>query len=137
MGFYNVKQLIVVRKDLKMKPGKMAAQASHASLGALFKAKQTEEKYNLDKKRVQIVINLYDEMEEWLNGSFAKVVLAVHSEEELKQVYDKAIDAHLPTSYIVDNGTTVFHGVATPTCVGIGPASSEILDALFSNLKLY
>lgn len=32
MGVYPVKQLIIVRKDLKMKKGKIAAQACHASI---------------------------------------------------------------------------------------------------------
>ena len=32
----NVKQIIVMRKDLNMRKGKIAAQARHASLGALL-----------------------------------------------------------------------------------------------------
>ena len=137
MGLYDVKQLIVARKDLKMKPGKLAAQASHASLGALFKTKQAEEIYRHPNQRIQINIRLDDEVGEWLNGSFAKVVLAVNSEEEFKEVFEKAKNANLPAVYIVDNGTTVFHGIPTPTCVGIGPAKKEILDELFGELKLY
>lgn len=78
----------------------------------------------------------YPVVKEWLQGSFAKVALAVNSEEELKTCYKKAKEAGFPVSYIVDNGVTVFNGVKTPTCAGIGPALSDKLDELFGHLQL-
>jgi PTH2 family peptidyl-tRNA hydrolase len=135
MGVYAVKQLIIMRKDLGMHKGKLAAQASHASLGAFLKTT-----YNVQDENGNITakgIPLSGIVNEWLSGSFAKVVLAVHSEEELKSCYDLAVEKGFPAAYIVDNGTTVFHNVKTPTCVGIGPCRSEDLDACFSNLKLF
>ena len=130
MGVYPVKQLIVVRKDLKMKKGKIAAQACHASMGALLSVcDRTDTGISLDFSKNPIA-------KEWLEGSFAKIALAVNSEEELKKCFEKAKEAGFPVSYIVDNGTTVFNGIKTPTCVGIGPANSEDLDKIFGDLQL-
>lgn len=131
MGVYKYKQLIIIRKDLKMNKGKLAAQACHASMGALLKC--------TDKNDVRMLLDFqeFPIIKDWLDNSFAKVVLAVNSEEELKECFDKAITNHIPASYIEDNGTTVFHGVKTPTCVGVGPYYSEDLDRIFGGLKLY
>lgn len=131
MGKYTVKQLIIIRKDLCMNKGKLAAQAAHASMGAIIP------KGSVTPDGLQL--NLVDKPEvvEWFNTSFAKVVLAVYSEEELLSCYNLAKDNNLLTSYIVDDGTTVFNGVKTPTCIGVGPTYSEILDNLFGDLRLY
>lgn len=132
MGLYPVKQLIIIRKDLGMNKGKLAAQAAHASMGALLNTRSGA----YDKK---LVINFddYPIVKEWLEGSFAKIALAVNSEEELLACVELAKEHGLLYSYIVDNGTTVFNGIHTPTCVGIGPEKSELLDELFGKLKLY
>lgn len=139
MGVYAVKQLIIIRKDLGMNKGKLAAQASHASMGALLKAFNTKrlDEDHIISMDISFAWGKNQVVSEWLQGSFAKVVLAVNSEAELEAVAALAKEHNLLYSYIVDNGTTVFNGVPTPTCVGIGPAKSEVLDALFSNLKLY
>lgn len=131
MGVYPVKQIIIVRKDLGMKKGKLAAQVAHASLSAFLRfSDRTEESIYVD-------LNRDEALKQWLSGSFAKIVVAVDSLEELNQCYQNAIAAEIPASYIEDNGVTVFNGVKTPTCVGVGPAKSEVLDSLFGQLKLY
>lgn len=142
MGVYPVKQLIIIRKDLGMNKGKLAAQAAHASMGALLKSAYHSNVSSASDERdfdQVLIINLEDNptVKAWLEGSFAKIALAVNSEEELEACREIAKNHGLRYSYIVDNGTTVFNGVPTPTCVGIGPAKSEILDELFSHLKLY
>jgi len=131
MGVYNVKQLIIIRKDLGMNKGKLAAQAAHASLGAILSI--------ADKSAERVIIDCSKDpaVNAWLNGAFAKIALAVNSEEELEQCYKIAKENGFPCAYIVDNGTTVFNGVKTPTCLGIGPVESEKLDTLFGHLHLY
>lgn len=131
MGVYNVKQLIIIRKDLGMNKGKLAAQAAHASMAAVLSVSERNE------ERIVIDYNRYPIIGEWFKGSFAKVALAVHSEAELEQCYAIAKENGFPCAYIVDNGTTVFNGVKTPTCIGVGPVESEKLDALFGHLRLY
>jgi PTH2 family peptidyl-tRNA hydrolase len=112
------KQVIVVRKDLNMPAGKLAAQVAHASLSAYLNAPS--------KAR-----------ETWSKTGQAKVILKVFSEDELMDVYAEAREWDLPAALITDQGRTVFHGQATHTCVGIGPAPTNFLDKITGHLKLY
>lgn len=114
-----MKQVIVVRKDLKMRRGKECAQVAHASMKATLE--------NLNHKDVK----------EWLKGAFAKIVVRVDSEEELLEIYQKALNANLVCSLIQDAGRTEFHGVPTYTTVAIGPAKDDRIDQITGHLKLY
>lgn len=114
-----MKQAVVVRNDLKMGKGKIAAQVAHASLAAAEEA---------TKKRA-------DWYDEWKDGGQKKVVLKVQSEEELREVYGKARAGKLPASLIEDRGLTQLEP-GTATCVGIGPGPDEAVDAITGRLKL-
>ena len=124
-----VKQVIVVRKDLNMRKGKIGAQSAHASMKVFFDIAKV--------KNNVMEVPLNDEMLEWFNGIFTKIVVYVESEEELLSVYDEAKKAGLPCSLIKDNGLTEFNGVHTYTCVGIGPAEASKIDAITGHLRLY
>lgn len=127
-----VKQVIVMRKDLGMRKGKMIAQGAHASLASILNfISQT----STDKLTRTISIPNGDVVE-WLDGSFTKICLSVNSETELDEIYEKAKNANLPCSLIVDNGATEFHGIKTKTCCAIGPARSEIIDSITGHLSL-
>lgn len=123
-----VKQVIVVRKDLNMRKGKIAAQAAHASLKVFLDRKKTCDGF--------LVVPLDSAMSEWVNGIFTKVVVCVDSEAELLEVYRKAGDAGLPSSLVRDAGHTEFHGVPTYTTVAIGPADADAIDAITGGLRL-
>lgn len=125
------KQVIVMRKDLNMPPGKIAAQAAHASLAALFEfANRTDTKLTIDWGEDKV-------LEKWLNQRFTKVVLQVKSEQKLEDVYNKAKEAGLPVQIITDAGFTVFDGVATKTCLAIGPVLPEQLEGITNKLQVY
>ncbi len=126
----NVKQVIIVRKDLKMRPGKLAAQVAHASMKAVL------DTCNLLENRILYKSNIPEPMYQWLTGIFTKVVLAVDSEEELLELYNKALCLELTCSLITDAGLTVFNGIPTNTCVAIGPEESYKIDAITNHLKL-
>lgn len=121
-----VKQIIVVREDLNMSRGKLASQVAHASLKSIVDAmKRTDLRETGD----YLVLSLEDQdLKEWLNGSFTKIVVYVKSEEKLMQLYEKVQQAGLRVSLIIDNGTTEFGGVKTKTCIAIGPHSAERID---------
>ena len=138
MGVYKIKQYILIRKDLEMPAGKLGAQAAHASVGTLMKcAVRTDNLADFFPNKFIKAYEFTEDADKWLNGDFAKVCLAVKNEEELKKYYEIAKENNLPCCYIEDNGTTVFNGVKTATCVGVGPAKSEILEPLFKKLQLY
>ncbi|MEE9323483.1 MAG: peptidyl-tRNA hydrolase Pth2 [Candidatus Aenigmarchaeota archaeon] len=110
------KQVIVVRKDLKMDRGKIAAQAAHASLEAYRKA---------DPKDVV----------EWEAEGMKKVVVCAKNLKEFVSIKEKVKEARLPYSVIRDAGRTQVNP-GTATAMGIGPAKEESIDKVTKNLKL-
>ena len=120
------KQVIVIRKDLNMRKGKMVAQGAHASMAVLLdlihEANWKESK-------------LPPATREWLHGHFTKIVVYVNSEHELLEIYSKAQGAKLPSALIKDAGLTEFKE-PTFTAVGIGPEEEEKIDAITGDLKL-
>lgn len=113
-----MKQVIVLRKDLNMRKGKMCAQSAHASMKATLE--------NMDHPSVK----------EWLAGKFTKIAVSVNSEEELFEIYNNAKEAGLITSLILDAGLTEFDGVPTHTAVAVGPAEYKDIDKITGHLKL-
>ncbi len=123
-----VKQVLVVRHDLKMRRGKQIAQGAHAAMSFLCRRLQ---------QRPSLSMEDFTEAEQaWLNGAFAKVCCRVDSEEELMAVYKDAVDAGLEVHLITDSGKTEFHGVPTRTCLAIGPDLADRIDAITGDLKL-
>jgi len=113
------KQVIIVRRDLKVGTGKLAAQVAHAAvMGA--------EKVRASKR-------------EWFNSWFAagqaKVVVRVKSIEELMDVRMRAEELNLPVVQVQDSGLTQIPP-GTITCIGIGPAPSTLIDKVTLELKL-
>ena len=128
------KMAIIIRKDLEMHKGKIAAQASHAVLGCIL----TQGYYSEDMNHVKhFDLSLRDALKDWIEHAFTKVTLAVNSDEELLAFEQAAKEAGLPCKLITDCGYTVFNGIPTNTCLAIGPAWNEEIDALCNNLKLY
>lgn len=125
----DVKQVIVVRKDLNMRKGKIAAQVAHASMKFLV---DNNEAVRGD----EVIIKLTPAEAMWLTGSFAKVVVGVDSEEALQDLIFQAELADIEVHPIVDSGRTEFHGVPTLTCAAFGPCTTEELDRITGKLKL-
>jgi PTH2 family peptidyl-tRNA hydrolase len=114
-----MKQAIVVRTDLKMGKGKIAAQVAHASLSAAEAARERRAAWYGG----------------WKEGGQAKVVLRAESEEELDELYRKARSAGLPASLIEDRGLTQVEP-GSVTCVGIGPGPDGAIDEITGKLRL-
>lgn len=109
------KQVIVVRNDLKIGKGKLAAQACHASVGAM---RLTDEKI----------------VERW--EKFAKkVVLKVGGEKELLEIYKKVKREKIPCFLVKDAGLTQLEP-GTVTALGIGPMEEGSIDKITGKLKL-
>jgi len=117
-----IKQVIVMRHDLKMRRGKQIAQGAHASMSFICRRLQEAGSVSLD--------GLTDVHRAWLTGAFAKVCCRVDSEEELMQIHDKAVEAGLEVHLITDSGRTEFHGQPTRTCLAIGPDEADKIDAI-------
>jgi len=123
----DVKQVIVVRKDLNMRKGKTAAQASHSAISFLLK-RITGKKTELKLSDVEL---------EWIQTGQTKVCVSVDSEKELLDVFADAKNAGLEVNLITDAGRTEFGGVPTKTCLSIGPDYADKIDKITGDLKLY
>ena len=140
---YRAKQMLIVRRDLKMRKGKIAAQASHASVEAVLKAiakenrggqlRVTEDGYAyLDAPEGQ-----ESPLTDWFRYGMAKICVYVDSEEALLELDKKARQAGVVTALILDAGMTEFHGEPTYTALAFEPLESEKADALTGELPLY
>ncbi len=110
------KQVIVLRTDLEIGKGKLAAQAAHASVESVLRS---------DAKTVQ----------KWRESGAKKVVLKVDSESELKKIQQQAAKAKLISVLISDAGLTQLKP-GTKTAVGIGPDNEAKIDKITGKLKL-
>ena len=122
------KQVIVLRKDLNMRKGKMVAQGAHASLRAILQLGHRE--------GGGFVIPLDERLEPWLLGRFKKICVSVNSEEELLTLHERALNAGLICALIQDAGLTEFGGVPTYTALAVGPDREDRVDAITGDLPL-
>jgi len=115
-----IKQVIVVRSDLKMGKGKVAAQVAHAALDAAETARHKHPDW-------------YDS---WREQGQAKVVVKSDGGEgALIGLQKQARSLGLPSSLIQDRGLTQVEP-GTTTCLGIGPGPSGEIDKVTGKLKL-
>ncbi len=113
---YNYKQVILVRKDLKLPKGKLAAQVAHACVEAVHRSNK-------------------DIVKNWRAEGMKKVVLDVADLKELFRYKQQAEGEGLITAVITDAGHTVV-APGTTTCMAIGPDNEEAIDRITGKLKI-
>jgi len=113
-----LKQVIVVRTDLKMGKGKIAAQCAHASIEAFLKTKQKDD----------------FAAEQWLKQGMPKIVVRADSEKEILDLFEKAKKT-MPCALIKDAGRTQIQA-GSITALAIGPWPEQEIDNLTKSLKL-
>lgn len=149
-----MKQLIIARKDLNMSPGKLAAQVSHASMAFLTsQIRNKGQKYIYDNFSNYYYINhLYfdkDIYENWICGSFTKVICEAKNKYQLEKVMILARELGLEENkdffLIKDNCLTELkpeeideNGIGrTLTCIGFRPLPDDICAQLSKKYQLY
>ncbi|VVB76687.1 Peptidyl-tRNA hydrolase [uncultured archaeon] len=115
----DIKQVIVIRTDLKMGPGKLAAQAAHASLMSFFECEKTNSKV----------------AQEWLRTGEKKIVLKVDDIKDLEKLFAAFKFKKIPCALVSDAGMTQVPP-GTKTALGIGPWESAEINVFTSPLKL-
>lgn len=103
--------------------GKSIAQSGHATIAFLLEKFQTG------------ILELTPIEQEWVDSGQVKICVGVESDEELLEVYNKAIDSGLKAFLITDHGKTELVG-KNRTAVAIGPDDSEKIDRITGKLKL-
>ena len=127
------KQVIVIRRDLRMRRGKEIAQGAHASTAWL--ADRVIQGMTPDGTVDHVALSAAERA--WLESSFRKVTVKVGSEEELMAVYGKAVEAGLVVHLVTDRGLTEFGGIPTRTCLAVGPDYDDLVDPVTGDLELY
>lgn len=116
---FRYKQVIVVRTDLDMSPGKLAVQVAHGSVGSADNARREHRGW----------------FSAWLSEGQKKVVVKVDGEHELRDLHKKANREGLPNMLVEDAGLTELEP-GTTTALGIGPAPNGTMDKVTGALHL-
>ena len=139
---YTSKMMIVVRRDLKMRKGKIAAQAGHACVEAALAALAREGRLS-DVIWADGFISLRPTekpetpLSAWFQNGTAKICVYVDSEEKLKEIDRRAKEAGILSVMIRDAGMTEFHGEPTYTCLALEPQTAGAVDPITGALPLY
>jgi peptidyl-tRNA hydrolase, PTH2 family len=113
------KQVIVVRKDLRMGTGKIAAQVGHAAVLGVEESRKSNKLW----------------LKNWFEEGQPKIVVKVSNLDEILAIYREAQALGVPVVIVQDRGLTQIPS-GTLTCICIGPAPSDIIDKVTSELKL-
>jgi PTH2 family peptidyl-tRNA hydrolase len=110
------KQCLVIRGDIKMSCGKISAQAAHAAIAAFERCDR-------------------ETRDRWLSEGQKKVVLRVKDERSLLELKTIADARGIAAALIQDAGLTELPP-GTTTALGLGPARTEEMDRITSDLPL-
>ena len=141
---YKAKQMIVMRRDLKMRKGKIAAQAGHACVEVVLMALAREKRLNqvrvnADESWVYLETGFKraTPLSDWFEAGVAKVCVYVDSEEALLELAAKGREQGFACALVRDAGLTEFHGEATYTCLAFEPLHADQIDPITGELPLY
>lgn len=139
---YTAKQMIVMRRDLHMRKGKIAAQAGHACVTAVLMALEREGRLGQvsaqgDGLCLRPTSRPTTPLSDWFQNGTAKVCVYVDSEEALLDLDRQAKEAGILSALICDAGMTEFHGQPTFTCLALEPLPPEQVDPLTGDLPLF
>jgi len=112
------KQIIIVRKDLDITKGKIAAQVAHASISAYLKTEKKHPEY----------------VSSWLEYGQKKIVLKIDTKQELLELFE-TIKNRITCALIKDAAHTQLKKPDI-TCLGIGPIPETEIDKFTSKYKL-
>ncbi|MBN1390839.1 MAG: peptidyl-tRNA hydrolase [Candidatus Thermoplasmatota archaeon] len=113
------KLVVIVRKDLKLTPGKLAVQVAHASVTCALQCKKEKERW----------------FKAWYAEGQKKVVVKVDSLSDLYELKMLAGSLGITNSLVQDAGLTEIPP-GTVTCLGIGPGPNPEIDKVTGSLPL-
>jgi len=116
---FEYKMVIVTRSDLKLTPGKLAAQVAHAAVACSLETKKQNSKW----------------FNKWQNEGAKKAVVKVENEKDFYDLKEKAQQLKMAAIIISDAGHTEIPA-GTNTVLGIGPAPNNIIDQVTGKLSL-
>ncbi|KAK4560132.1 hypothetical protein RGQ29_009062 [Quercus rubra] len=114
-----LKMVLVVRQDLKMKSGKIASQCAHAATGMYAELMQSHRSL----------------LRQWEQCGQPKIVVTCKNQQEMNKLKEAADNIGLPTFVVADAGRTqVLSG--SKTVLAVGPGPKESVDSVTGKLCL-
>ncbi|KAM3688700.1 hypothetical protein ACJW31_10G170400 [Castanea mollissima] len=118
-GDQELKMVLVVRQDLKMKSGKIASQCAHAATGMYAELMQSHRSL----------------LRQWEQCGQPKIVVTCRNQQEMNKLMEAAENIGLPTFVVADAGRTqVLSG--SKTVLAVGPGPKESVDSVTGKLSL-
>lgn len=116
---FDYKMVIVTRKDLKLSPGKLAAQVAHAAVECALETKKRNSKWFM----------------KWSREGAKKTVVKTECLEDFFLLKEKAEKLDIFTIIISDAGHTEIPA-GTKTVLGVGPAPDNLINQVTGDLSL-
>ena len=121
-----VRMALIIRQDLRMTKGKIAAQCCHAALSCFRMIATDPAKVSYNPEMTN----------RWIRRGQAKITLKCPDKETMDEIYAKAISLGVNACVIHDAGRTQI-AAGSATVLGLGPAPKPVLDQITGDLKLY
>jgi peptidyl-tRNA hydrolase len=121
----DLKQAIIIRKDLNLNKRDLASTVARASLKFIVENNEAE-------RGNQLLVSLSSEEQAWLTGSFYQDILGVTNRDQLDEILFRAeimgIEAY-PVFVPNDSENP------DVTCIAIGPDEPDVINRLIHSLK--
>lgn len=135
----NIKQVIVIRKDLKLRKNQIVSYATQAAIKFL-----TEN--NESNRGDELYVKLSNEETEWINSSLTQTILGVNSQNTLRDLIFHAellninvYSVFMPEpSKSIENESMKNESIESESiiiCAAFGPDDEDIINQLIGNLK--
>lgn len=135
IGNSNVKQIVVIRKDLKLSKTEMLTQSNYAT-SELIKSFMKRDKQFLGKNiKYVIETELNSALDILLSKADNKEFFIVDSEDELLHLYNKVKISNIPVVLIEDSSLRGSKKDKVKTCICIGPVKEEEISKIVGHLQ--
>ncbi|XP_054788851.1 uncharacterized protein LOC129294471 [Prosopis cineraria] len=118
-GDQELKMVLVVRQDLKMKSGKIASQCAHAATGMYAELMHSHRSL----------------LRQWEQLGQPKIVLTCKNQQEMNKLKEAAESIGLPTFVVADAGRTQV-AAGSKTVLAVGPGPKAYVDSVTGKLAL-
>ncbi|TPX09536.1 uncharacterized protein E0L32_009279 [Thyridium curvatum] len=122
------KLVLVVRTDLGMTKGKIAAQCGHATLACYKSLTKAAQKKGDSSPEARLLAR-------WERHGQAKIAVQTKSQDEILELMGKARSLGVTAEVIADAGRTQIDA-GSLTVLGVGPAPKSLVDQVTGQLKL-
>lgn len=121
-----LKQAIIVRKDLNLNRRNLATHVARASLKFIIENNEAE-------RGGQLLVSLSSDEQAWLTGSFSQDIFGVSTGDQLDDIMFRAEVMGIE-AYPVFNSTDDSEN-QTLTCIALGPDEPDVINRLVHGLK--